>query len=99
MGSNPTLTANTMSGSTFYLYILECADKTLYTGVTVDVQRRVQEHNGSPKGARYTRARRPVVLRYAEAYPDRSSAQQAEARLKALSRAAKLAYLQARRDR
>jgi putative endonuclease len=49
--------------SRWHLYIVECSDGSLYTGITTDVVRRVNEHNGSPRGARYTRTRRPVALR------------------------------------
>ena len=48
----------------WFVYILECADGSLYTGITTDLERRVSEHNEGKLGARYTRARRPVKLRY-----------------------------------
>src|SRR5574344_121774 len=70
----------------YYLYILECADGTLYTGITVDLERRLKEHSGSGLGARYTRARRPVKLVYSEEFPNRSTASSAESRIKRLSR-------------
>lgn len=70
----------------WWVYMVECADGTLYTGVTTDVARRVEEHNQGKAGARYTRARRPVSLVYTEPVPDRSQAQRREAELKALSR-------------
>jgi putative endonuclease len=66
----------------YYVYILECADGTLYTGITTDLQRRVKEHNSSDKGAKYTRARRPVRLLYSEEYEDRSSASKREYHIK-----------------
>ncbi len=91
MGSNPTLTAIHM----YVIYILECADGTLYSGITTDLPRRVREHNGSARGARYTRSRRPVALVYAEAAANRSDALRAEARLKRLARAEKLAVINA----
>ena len=47
----------------YYLYILECADKTLYTGITTDLKRRVLEHNENKLGAKYTSARRPVMCK------------------------------------
>jgi putative endonuclease len=72
------------------VYILECADKTLYTGITVDIKRRIEEHNASPKGAKYTRARRPVQLVYTAEFPDKSSASKEEMRIKKLSREKKL---------
>jgi len=75
------------------VYILECADGSLYTGSTNDLPRRVREHNGSAIGAKYTRARRPVELRYAHACKDRSAALKEEARIKRLSRQEKLQLL------
>ncbi|MBP6859915.1 MAG: GIY-YIG nuclease family protein [Candidatus Magasanikbacteria bacterium] len=74
----------------YYLYILECADKTLYTGITVDLERRVREHNTSAIGAKYTRARRPVRLVYSKKFRNRSTASKAESKIKKLSREAKL---------
>ena len=73
----------------WFVYMVECADGTLYTGCTTDVERRVREHNGSPKGAKYTRSRRPVALRLVMTCADRSEAQRVEARLKRLTRAQK----------
>lgn len=73
----------------WWVYILRCADGSLYTGVTTDVLRRWAEHNGGPRGARYTRARRPVVPVLCVAVPDRAGACRLEARLKALPRARK----------
>lgn len=74
----------------YHLYILRCADGTLYTGITVDVSRRVEEHNTSPLGAKYTRARRPVALVYSKPFRTRSAACKEEARIKKLSRTSKL---------
>jgi putative endonuclease len=74
-------------------YILECADGTLYVGSTTDVVRRVEEHNTSDKGAKYTKARRPVVLKHAEIFENRSEAQKREHELKQLSRTQKLELL------
>lgn len=78
----------------YYLYILECADKTLYTGITVDLERRLNEHNTSKLGAKYTRARRPVKLAYSKKYRDRSLASIAESKLKKLTREEKLRLFQ-----
>lgn len=75
----------------YFVYIVRCADTTLYTGVTTDLSRRVHEHNSTAKGAKYTATRRPVQLVYSREYPDRSAAQKAEATLKKLSRSQKLA--------
>ncbi len=79
----------------WYVYIVCCADGTLYTGVARDVERRVAEHNGSPRGARYTRARRPVKLMYREAAEDRAAACRREAAIKGLSRSEKQALIRA----
>ena len=70
----------------YHLYILKCADGTFYVGVAVDVARRVDEHNASARGAKYTRGRRPVRLVYARAFRSRSAALRAEYRVKQLSR-------------
>ena len=80
----------------YYLYILQCADKTLYTGITVDLNRRVTEHNDVKLGAKYTRARRPVKLVYSKKYKDRSKASIAEAGMKKLSRDEKLKLISAK---
>lgn len=76
------------------VYMVRCADQSLYTGITIDVERRVEEHNHcNQKGAKYTRTRRPVSLVYSEACADRSSACQREAALKKLTRRQKLALI------
>ena len=74
----------------YILYILECADSTLYTGITVDLDRRVKEHNSSKLGAKYTRTRRPVKLVYYKKFRNRSLASKEEMRIKKLSREEKL---------
>lgn len=74
----------------WYVYMLSCSDDTLYIGVTTDLARRVVEHNTSPKGARYTRPRRPVSLVYSEEHTTRSEATKRESILKGLSRTEKL---------
>ncbi len=74
----------------YYLYILECSDKTLYTGITTDLARRVGEHNLSKLGARYTRARRPVKLLYSKKFKNRSAAGREESLVKKFSRTEKL---------
>lgn len=68
-----------------YVYILECADGTLYTGYTTDIERRITEHNNGT-GAKYTRGRTPVTLRYVEYYDSQSNAQSREYEIKSLSR-------------
>ena len=74
----------------YYVYILTCADGTLYTGLTVDLKRRVQEHNASKLGAKYTKIRRPVKLAYSKRYRTRSIAAKTEARIKSLTRIQKV---------
>ena len=68
-----------------YVYMIECADDTLYTGYTTDVERRITEHNQG-EGAKYTRGRRPVKLCYQEEFTSRSKAQKREYRIKQLTR-------------
>ena len=77
----------------YYLYILKCADKTLYAGITTDLKRRIKEHNESKKGAKYTTARRPVKLVYSKRFKNRSNASRAEAQIKKLTRLEKLALI------
>ena len=77
----------------YHLYILQCADQTLYTGITTNLPRRVREHNTSARGARYTRSRRPVALVYTKQFRTRSAAAKAEYRIKQLSRSQKLALV------
>ena len=76
----------------WFVYILECRDGSLYTGVTNDIARRVQQHNDGD-GARYTRSRRPVRLRYHETCESRSAALLRECALRLLSRKEKDALL------
>lgn len=71
---------------TWFVYILLCADKTLYTGITINIKQRLDEHNHSPKGAKYTRGRRPVTLCYSEQHPSRSSAASREHQIKQFTR-------------
>jgi len=77
------------------VYILQCADGTLYTGWTMDIERRLRAHN-SGQGAKYTRGRRPVRLAYREEQPTRSEAQRREAAIRRLSRADKLKLIEGR---
>jgi len=76
---------------TWKVYMLRCADDSLYTGITTDVDRRLNEHNADNKrGARYTRVRRPVKLVYQETCQNRAEASSREYQLKKLSRHEKL---------
>jgi len=74
----------------YYVYILKCADKTLYTGITTNLNRRVEEHNNSKLGARYTSSRRPVKIVYSKKFKNRSTASKEEARIKKLKKGEKL---------
>jgi putative endonuclease len=78
----------------WYLYIVECRDGSLYTGVTNDLERRVAQHNDG-SGARYTRSRRPVRMRYHEACENRSSALVRECAVRLLSPKEKWALIAA----
>ena len=80
--------------SQWQVYMLECADGSLYTGVATDVGRRLRQHNGElVGGARYTSGRRPVRLVWSEACADRATAQVREAVIKKLERGEKLKLL------
>ena len=74
----------------WHCYLVECADGSLYTGITNDLDKRVAAHNEGT-ASKYTRSRLPVSLVYSEAHPDRSAASRREAAIKRLKRAAKLA--------
>lgn len=73
-----------------FTYILECRDKTLYTGYTNDLVKRLFDHNNSKQGARYTKQRRPVKLLYCEHFATKSEALKREIHIKRLSREEKL---------
>jgi putative endonuclease len=83
-----------------YIYILKCADSTLYTGYTTDIGKRESEHNGKGDtasaqnlGAKYTRSRRPVKLIYSEQFATKSEAMKREYEIKQLTRERKLALI------
>ena len=78
-----------MSETAWTVYILRCADGTLYTGIAPDVEKRLRKHNEG-KGAKYTRGRTPVELVYWEEHPNRAEATKREYQIKQLSRAEKL---------
>lgn len=82
-----------MNSMFHFIYVIQCADDTLYTGYTTDIEKRLIEHNGEggtlsarSAGARYTRGRRPVTLVYQEKFSTRSEAMQREYAIKQLSR-------------
>ncbi|MDR0846998.1 MAG: GIY-YIG nuclease family protein [Lactobacillales bacterium] len=82
----------------FYFYVLKCADETLYGGFTTDLEHRLQTHNEG-KGAKYTKARRPVEMIFARKYPTKSEALKQEYYFKhKLTRAQKFNYIQENAD-
>ena len=78
----------------YTLYILRCADNTLYTGITTDVVRRLVEHNGSELGAKYTRSRRPCILVHSEGGYTHSEALKREIAIKKMKRGEKQKLIQ-----
>ena len=76
-----------------YTYIVECADGTLYTGWTTNVQKRVKAHNEEKSGAKYTKAKRPVKLVYYEGYETKEEAMRREYAIKQLTRKQKLGLI------
>lgn len=77
----------------FFVYILECSDKTLYTGITNNLEKRVFSHNHLKSGAKYTKARRPVTLKYSEEHESKSCALKREHVIKKLSKSEKVKLL------
>ena len=84
-----------MTSQGWCVYILRCRDGTLYTGISVDLPRRIEAHRRGV-GAKYTRSRLPVVLAFQEGQPDRSRALKREAALRRMGRARKLALIASR---
>jgi putative endonuclease len=76
------------SNNKWSVYIVECRDKSLYTGITNNLEKRIETHN-SGKGAKYTRARRPIKLKYYEEIENKSLALKREFAIKQLTRAQK----------
>ena len=70
----------------YYTYVLECSDNTYYVGCTSNLQRRLVEHNSSKRGARYTKIRRPVILKYYEQFSTLLKARGREAEIKSWKR-------------
>lgn len=73
----------------YYIYIAECGDGTLYTGYTVDLEKRIQAHNEG-KGAKYTRGRAPIVLKYYEEFNSKNDALKRESEIKKYTKAKKV---------
>jgi len=85
-----------MLNQSWYVYIVRCADDSLYTGITKDILRRVEEHNTDDKlGAAYTHNRRPVTLVYQESHTTRSAAARREHKIKQMNKKTKEAFLRA----
>jgi putative endonuclease len=76
-----------------FVYILKCSDKTLYTGYTNDIDKRVLAHNNQKTGARYTKGRRPVSLVYFEKFKTKSKAMKREWEIKGMTRKEKIAII------
>ncbi len=77
----------------YYVYIVECRDKTLYTGYTTNLEKRIKAHN-EKKGAKYTRGRVPVILKYYEEYENKVDAMKREAQIKKLRKSKKLKLIE-----
>ena len=76
------------------MYVALCADNSLYCGITVDIERRLKQHNGIiPGGSKYTRSRRPCTIIYKESFCNRSLASKKEYWFKKLSKKRKLKYI------
>lgn len=87
-----------MSRAVFSLYILRCADDSLYTGIATDVDRRLVEHESGARGARYLRGRGPLELEWVREVGDRATASMLEHRVKRLTRRQKEALIDGRRS-
>lgn len=81
-----------------FVYILECADNTLYTGITTDINRREEEHNFSEKWAKYTKSRRPVKMIFYQECESRSDASKKEYAIKQLTRIQKFELISWKRE-
>ena len=73
----------------YFIYLIECSDKSIYTGITTDIERRLKEHS-SGKGGSYTRSKKVKKVLYTEEYPDRGSALKRESEIKSWTREKKL---------
>ena len=82
-----------MAKTVYSVYILRCADDTYYTGISADVARRIEEHETSPRGAKYLKGRGPLSLVFSAVVGDRSAASRVEYRIKKLHRSEKEALI------
>ena len=87
-----------MSRDHYSLYILRCADESLYTGIALDIDKRLDEHRNGKRGAKYLRGRAPFDLVFQHRVGERSSAQRIEQLVKKLRRAQKLELIEGRRE-
>lgn len=78
----------------WFVYMVSCADGSIYTGITTNLKRRINQHNSTKGGAKYTRGRQPVALVYSEEFANRSLASKQENILKKLTAAQKLSLIQ-----
>jgi putative endonuclease len=82
LSSSPSKEETTM----WFVYLLRCSDNSLYCGITNNLNRRINQHNSSSRGAKYTRARRPVILAYSTSVENRSEASKLEAKIKKMTK-------------
>lgn len=87
-----------MSGPPFSVYIVRCANGTLYTGIATDVAKRLAEHESSPRGAKFLRGKGPLQVVYSQVVGERATALRIEYRIKQLSRAQKTDLVEGRVD-
>lgn len=88
------MTVQEQQETIWFIYIVRCADNSLYTGITTDLKRRVDEHNTGAVGAKYTRSRRPVKMVYHERAENRSQASRREYQIKKMSLQSKLKMIE-----
>lgn len=81
-----------MTDQVWFVYLVECSDKSIYTGITTDIDRRIKQHNSGKRGAKYTRTRRPVKLYKSFQVASKSEALKLEYRIKQLSHNEKLNF-------
>ena len=82
-----------LNNKTWFVYILRCSDKTFYTGITTDIERRIKEHNAEKSTTKYTRVRQPLEMVYTESAVTRSTALKREVEIKSYSRKQKIALI------
>jgi len=81
----------------FFVYILECTDKSLYVGCTNNLEKRLRQHNESKQGAHYTKIRRPVILKYSENFETLKRARAREAEIKGWKRPKKISLIEGKK--